>query len=66
MEQNKAVEIIKTIGIIVDLANDILDDAGRAIVRKDKAPYLSEIKDGCYAIIGYVEEIEKELRNGNT
>lgn len=55
------VEIIKTIGTIQDLAEDVKADTARFIIYKDKALYLSEIRDSCEAILGYVNELEKVM-----
>ena len=58
---NNKVEMTKLIGIIQDLAADVEQDATNFLVYKDKKFYLSEIRDGCEAILGYVAELEKML-----
>ena len=55
------VEMTKLIGIIQDLAADVEQDATNFLVYKDKKMSLSEIRDGCEAILGYVAELEKML-----
>ena len=55
----KASEIARLVGVIQDLASDIEQDATSVLVYKDKGMYLPEIRDGAYAIIGYVKELEK-------
>lgn len=58
---NNTVEITKLIGIIQDLAEDVKQDATHFLVYKDKKMSLSEIRDGCEAILGYVAELDKML-----
>ena len=58
---NNKVEMTKIIGIIQDLAADVEQDATNFLVYKDKKMSLSEIRDGCEAILGYVAELEKML-----
>ena len=58
---NNTVEMTKIIGIIQDLAADVEQDATNFLVYKDKKMYLSEIRDGCEAILCYVAELEKML-----
>ena len=58
---NNTVEMTKIIGIIQDLAADVGQDATHFLVYKDKKMFLSEIRDGCEAILGYVAELEKML-----
>lgn len=58
---NNTVEMTKMIGIIQDLAADVEQDATNFLVYKDKKMSLSEIRDGCEAILGYVAELEKML-----
>ena len=60
---NNTVEMTKIIGIIQDLAADVEQDATHFLVYKDKKMYLSEIRDGCEAILGYVSELEKMLES---
>ena len=55
----KASEIERLVGVIQDLAKDIEQDATSVLVYKDKVRHLSEIRDGAYAIVGYVKELEK-------
>ena len=55
----KASEIARLVGVIQDLAKDIEQDATSVLVYKDKVMHLSEIRDGAYAIVGYVKELEK-------
>ena len=58
---NNTVEMTKIIGIIQDLSADVEQDCTNFLVYKDKKLYLSEIRDGCEAILGYVAELEKML-----
>ena len=60
---NNTAEMTKTIGIIQDLAADVEQDATNFLVYKDKKMSLSEIRDGCEAILGYVAELEKMLES---
>ena len=55
----KASEIARLVGVIQDLAKDIEQDATSVLVYKDKVMHLSEIRDGAYAIVDYVKELEK-------
>ena len=57
------VEMTKIIGIIQDLAEDVSQDATNFLSYKDKKMSLSEIRDGCEAILGYVAELEKMLES---
>ena len=58
-KHKKASEIARLVGVIQDLAKDIEQDATSVLVYKDKAVHLSEIRDGAYAIVDYVKELEK-------
>ena len=60
---NNTVEMTKIIGIIQDLAADVEQDATNFLAYKDKKMSLSEIRDGCEAILGYVAELEKMLES---
>lgn len=58
-KHKKASEIARLVGVIQDLAKDIEQDATSVLVYKDKTMHLSEIRDGAYAIVDYVKELEK-------
>ena len=58
------VEITRVVGVIQDLAKDIVQDATSILVYKDKRMHLAEVKDGAEAILSYVAELEKMLETG--